>query len=288
MTMRRFAFLALLAVMVMAFAVPSFANTLTSATGDVTCSNYSLTFMFIDLAVGTSYTVNYTITLTPSSGPVVTITDSTGFIATSASQTITITKAIPTAIASGLAGPYTLSGSATLTSSGSTQHILFSPSTLSCVLGRFTGGGKEIDVGGAPMNIAVTQGLELDCDLNPSDNLEINWLGNQFHLENFTFAACSFVKKPAPPQAPVNTMNGQGTGRFDGTHGYTIVFTLVDNGEPGVNDTACFEIYSPANAPNLTGNPTCDALHSTDPGDILDLPSTNLTFGNIQAHPDQR
>jgi hypothetical protein len=287
MTIRRFALLALLAVMMMAFAVPSFANNLISATGDVTCSNYSLTFTFSDLAVGTMYTVDYTITLTPSSGTVVTITDSTGFTAVSAGPNqITVTKALGP-----LTQNYSASGTATLTSSGSTQTIVFTPSTVTCVtvLGRFTGGGKEIDVGGAPMNVKITEGLELDCDLNPSNNLEINWLGNQFHLEDFMFAACSFVRNPAPPKAPVNTMNGEGTGRYDQTDGYTIVFTLVDNGEPGVNDTVCFEIYSPAAAATLSlaGNPTCDTLHATDPGDILDLPSTHLTFGNIQAHPDQ-
>ena len=142
-------------------------------------------------------------------------------------------------------------------------------------------------MGGAPTNLKITVRLELDCDRNPSNNLEINWLGNRFHLEEFTFAARSFVDNPAPPKAPVNTMNGQGTGRYNQTDGYTNVFTPVDKGEPGVNDTVCFEIYSPAKAPNLTGNPSCDTLHSTGPDDILDLPSTNLTFGNIQAHPDQ-
>jgi hypothetical protein len=295
MTIRRSAFPALLAVMVMTFAAPSFANKITAATGDVTCSNYSLTFTFIDLKVSTPptpYTVEWSITLTPSSGPALTITGSTPLTATSASQTLgPVTTTFSKAFASALSGPYTVSGTATLIAPTltTTVDISFTPPTLSCVLGRFTGGGKEIDVGGAPMNVAITEGLELDCDLMGSQNLEINWLGNQFHLEDFTFAACSFVSNPAPPKAPVNTMNGEGTGKYDQTDGYTIVFTLVDNGEPGVNDTACFEIYSPAAAAtlNLTGNPTCDTLHSTDPGDILDLPSTHLTFGNIQAHPDQ-
>lgn len=293
MALRRFALPALLAVMVMVFAVPSFANDLTSATGVVSCANYSLTFSFANLAPGTSYTVDFTVTLTPSSGPAVVITPSPSgtftFTATSSTQTEgPISFTIPSSIANTLTGPYTLSGSATLTSSGSTQSIVFSPSTLSCATGRFTGGGKEIDLGGSPANVAITQGLELDCDLNPSYNLEINWEGNHFHLENFTFAACSFVNNPAPPRAPINTMDGQGTGRFDGVDGYTIVFTLVDNGEPGVNDMACFEIYAPGDAPDLSGNPTCQTLHGTSPGDVLDLPLTNLTFGNLQAHPDQR
>lgn len=292
MTIRRFAFPVLLAVMVMAFAGPSFANDLTSATGAVSCGNYSLTFAFANLAVGTSYTVDFTITLTPTSGSPVVITPSPfgsfTFVATSATQTEgPISFTIPKTIASSLSGPYTLSGSATLTSSTSTQSIVFSSSTLSCVLGRFTGGGKEIDVGGAPLGISITEGLELDCDLNPSFNLEINWSGNHFHLEDFTFAACSFVRNPTPPHAPINTMEGEGTGRWDGMGGYTIVFTLVDNGEPGVNDMACFQIYAPGDAPDLSGNPTCQTLHGTSPGDILDLPLTNLTFGNLQAHPDQ-
>src|ERR1700688_5201192 len=89
-------------------------------------------------------------------------------------------------------------------------------------------------VGDAPMNVAITQGLELDCDLNPSNNLEINWAGHHFHMLDFLSAVC--LDDPTihqqPPAAPLNTMIGVGTGRYDGVDGYTVKFTLIDAGEP--------------------------------------------------------
>jgi hypothetical protein len=64
-----------------------------------------------------------------------------------------------------------------------------------------------------------------------------------------------------------------GTGRFDGVDGYTVIFELVDNGEPGVGvDEASFLVYQTANPANVV------------------LPYTGLDFitgGNIQAHVDQ-
>ena len=84
------------------------------------------------------------------------------------------------------------------------------------------------------MNVAITQGLELDCDLNPSNNLEINWAGHHFHMLDFLSAVC--LDDPTihqqPPAAPLNTMIGVGTGRYDGVDGYTVKFTLIDAGEP--------------------------------------------------------
>jgi len=110
-----------------------------------------------------------------------------------------------------------------------------------------------------------------------------NWGGNQFHMENFTQAVCTFVNNPHPPNAPVNTMYGVGTGRYDGTSGFTVLFTLIDNGEPGRNDQACFRIYTTAPADVL--NTSCQ--NELTPGDILNFPASNLITGNIQAHPDQ-
>jgi hypothetical protein len=140
----------------------------------------------------------------------------------------------------------------------------------SCATGRFTGGGKELDLANG---VYVTQGLELDCDLNPSDNLEVNWAGNHFHMENFLSAFCSLVSNPAPPAAPINTMIGVGTGRYNGAEGYTVNFTLVDNGEPGHNnDEIAITIFQTSDPTNV----------------ILSFPLTTLVGGNLQAHPDQR
>lgn len=135
--------------------------------------------------------------------------------------------------------------------------------------GRFTGGGKEVVVD----VVTVTYGFEVDCDLHqPSNNLEINWGGNQFHMEDFTSAVCTLQGNPKPPKAPVNTIVGTGTGRYDGMEGYTVVFELQDNGEPSTNDQASFMVYQTGNPANV----------------VLNVPLQLVTSGNIQAHVDQQ
>jgi hypothetical protein len=143
------------------------------------------------------------------------------------------------------------------------------PSPLVCTAatGRFTGGGRDIELGG----LSITQGLELDCDLRHPNNLEINWAGHRFHLETFESVTCLLIGNPAPPVAPINEMIGLGTGRYDGVDGYTVAFTLIDNGEPGRSDRIAFSIYQTATPSNV----------------VLSLPLQLLTKGNLQAHFDQ-
>jgi hypothetical protein len=138
------------------------------------------------------------------------------------------------------------------------------------VNGRFTGGGHQVRIGDA----RVTRGLTIHCDLLLSNNLEVNWGGNQFHMtEHLTTVECS--DDPAiiqdPPPAPLDTLVGVGTGRYNGTDGYTIEFTLVDYGEPGRNDRAALRIYETADPANV----------------VLHVPLQVLTGGNLQAHFDQ-
>jgi hypothetical protein len=142
-------------------------------------------------------------------------------------------------------------------------------------IGRFTGGGKQVTLS----NVVVTKGFEVDCDLHePSNNLEINWSNpgesgsHHFHMLVFTAAICTFVKKPNPPTAPVNTIVASGTGRYDNVDGYTVQFELVDNGEPGSNDAAMFKVFETAN-PNHV---------------VLNAALQVITTGNIQAHVDQK
>ena len=143
------------------------------------------------------------------------------------------------------------------------------PSNCAPGTGRFTGGGKQVTVGG----VAVTKGFEVDCDLHqPSNNLEINWQGHQFHMTVFTSAVCTLTGNPNPPPAPVNNIVGTGTGRYDGTYGYTVVFQLIDNGEPGTNDMAAFMVYETANPSNV----------------VLNVPLEVISGGNVQAHVDQK
>jgi hypothetical protein len=135
--------------------------------------------------------------------------------------------------------------------------------------GRFTGGGKQVEVGPAK----VTRGLTIHCDLLLSNNLEINWdNGNKFHMgEHLQTIAC--FDNPAfdqsPPAAPLDTLIGRGIGRYNGVDGYGIVFTLIDKGEPGRNDQMGFIITAP------------------DGSVVLNVPVQTLTAGNLQAHYDQ-
>jgi hypothetical protein len=124
----------------------------------------------------------------------------------------------------------------------------------------------------------LTKGFEVDCDLHqPSNNLEVNWkdpsaVAHHFHMETFDSAVCTLNGNPVPPKAPVNTIVASGTGRFDGDLGFTVQFTLIDNGEPGTNDQAGFMIFETANPANV----------------ILAFPVMTVTTGNIQAHVDQK
>jgi len=136
--------------------------------------------------------------------------------------------------------------------------------------GRFTGGGHQLRVDG----VRITRGLTIHCDLLLSNNLEINWQGNQFHmLEHMETVACTDDPDihQAPPDAPLDTLVGVGLGRYNNQEGFTIEFTLVDGGEPGREDMAALNVYETA-----------------DPGNIiLDIPLQYMTGGNLQAHYDQ-
>jgi len=136
--------------------------------------------------------------------------------------------------------------------------------------GRFTGGGHQIRVGEA----RVTRGFTIHCDLLLSNNLEINWGGNQFHMEEH-IPPVTCTDDPnihqEPPVAPVDTIIGVGTGRYNGADGYTVEFTFIDAGEPGRNDQAALKVYETANTSNV----------------VLDVSLQPITGGNIQAHYDQ-
>ena len=152
---------------------------------------------------------------------------------------------------------------------GSSEVVVTPPESCGTGTGRFTGGGKEISAGG----IKITDGLTIHCDLKLSNNLEINWPGNKFHLTEHTFALCS--DNPAieqkPPKAPLDTLFGIGTGKYNNVDGYTIEFTLVDGGEPGTKDMIALKIYQTSNTSNV----------------VLNLPLQFVSGGNLQAHYDQ-
>jgi hypothetical protein len=136
--------------------------------------------------------------------------------------------------------------------------------------GRFTGGGSQVRIG----DVRVTRGLTIHCDLLLSNNLEVNWGGKSFHMtEHITTVDCSDDPNiiQAPPVAPLDTLIGVGTGRYNNQNGYTIEFTLQDYGEPGSNDKMAIKIYQTANPANV----------------VLNVPLQTMSGGNLQAHFDQ-
>lgn len=133
--------------------------------------------------------------------------------------------------------------------------------------GRMTGGGSIICPAPA---YRVTFGYELHCQLEQGaistpNNLEVNFsTGDHFHLTALTEAVCS-GPNATTPDAPFNTITGEGTGTLNG-QAATISFTLVDNAEPGAGaDTARFVI-------------------TTSSGTALSCGPRYLEGGNNQAH----
>lgn len=138
--------------------------------------------------------------------------------------------------------------------------------------GRMTGGGgQNVELNGG--SVYVTRGFTIHCDITLSNNLEINWPGNKWHIDKpLTLALCSDdpAVDPAPPPAPFDTFYGEGIGRLNGVDGALVQFTFIDAGEPG-------------------GRGDMAAIRVTDPNGqvVLDIPLSPLDNGNIQAHYDQ-
>jgi hypothetical protein len=129
-------------------------------------------------------------------------------------------------------------------------------------VGYFTGGGRvnlnqtEPSTNNAEISQRyddlpidkVTHGFELHCDSNSGpNNLEVNWLGYKFHLEQLENALCyddGTVNEP-PPQSNGNPNSrkptldvyyGEGFGRYEGQCGSYAKWVMDDNGEPGRAD----------------------------------------------------
>lgn len=128
------------------------------------------------------------------------------------------------------------------------------------VNGKMTGSGS-VDT--------VKLDFELNCNVDKkSNNLEVNWGKNKFHLESLTSASCSDdpAINPAKPSAAFDTYTGEGTGRYNKISGYTASWTFKDAGEPGMEDTVSILIKDPI------GNT------------VLEVKDTKLKDGNIQVH----
>jgi len=135
--------------------------------------------------------------------------------------------------------------------------------------GRMTGGGSQITIG----DVRVTRGFTIHCDITLSNNLEINWPDNKWHITKpLTMALCvdDPAVHPEPPPAPFDTFIGEGVGEWNGQPGSIVRFTFVDAGEPGgKNDRAQIMVWA------------------ADGSLVLNVPMSFLTNGNLQAHYDQ-
>jgi len=158
--------------------------------------------------------------------------------------------------------------------------------------GRMTGGGRV----NHPAGFHVTHGFELYCitlggggtlDLGPN-NLEVNWEGNQWHLEQLTKGGCADEGDPRPPRAPFNTYYGEGYGRYNQVSGAFACWRLIDNGEPGTNDTFKFRMWAPGvppNPANAQNDPAECPVPDAEP--VLSFGNLKLEVGNHQAHQPQ-
>ncbi len=116
----------------------------------------------------------------------------------------------------------------------------------------------------------VTHGCELHCRLTyKSNNLEINWKGNSFHMESLTSVSCSDDPSIGSKwsSAGFDTLTGNGVGRLNGVSGATVEFTFTDAGEPGTRDMASIVIKDRK-------------------GKVVLSVSGYLKNGNHQAHKD--
>jgi len=146
MNIRSLSLSALPAMLLIAFASPSYANFVTGATGTVTCSSYSLEFTGVDLDASVTYSVHFTFTLTPTSGPAITINGTVPIPAGTAGN-----FDVKTASSLGpLTGTYTAAGSATLFSGSNVQNtipILFTSVTVTCNPPSPLSGGDTATIG---------------------------------------------------------------------------------------------------------------------------------------------
>jgi hypothetical protein len=117
--------------------------------------------------------------------------------------------------------------------------------------GYFTGGGRVLtgsltDPTTGEELRKVTHGFQLHCNSESGpNNLQVNWLGNKFHLEQLVAAVCvddGSTNEPPPNPNPgknkptLDVYRGEGYGRYNGECGAYAEWVMDDNSEPGKED----------------------------------------------------
>jgi hypothetical protein len=128
--LRKLSFWGTLVISLAMCATPASAHVLKVARAAIhcTCNRSTIGVEASDLTVGADYVIDYTVVLTPTSGSAIAISSQILFTATATTETVSATiplGALP-------AGTYSLSGTATLTSSGSTVSITFITNPVTC------------------------------------------------------------------------------------------------------------------------------------------------------------
>ncbi len=155
--------------------------------------------------------------------------------------------------------------------------VFFKNRPIDMAPGRMTGGGGQVRLGTVTLDGRVTRGFTIHCDITLSNNVEINWPDNRWHIDKpLTSALCidDPAIHPEPPPAPFDTFIGEGIGRLNGVDGSILRFVFVDAGEPGgKSDRATINVWAPGDDPDVD-----DPVLSVD---------GFLDHGNLQAHFDQ-
>jgi hypothetical protein len=121
----------------------------------------------------------------------------------------------------------------------------------------------------------VTHGFQVR-PVGSHSSLQVNWNKQRFHLTDLTYFDGSedAAIDQGQPNAPIDTVYGEGVGTYNGKTAAVIQFTFVDAGEPGVNDVATYKI-----AIDVNGDGKFDG------GDTIVLDTSGkLLYGNHQAH----
>jgi hypothetical protein len=128
--------------------------------------------------------------------------------------------------------------------------------------GRLTGGGWIRTAGGKSHHQ-----VHLACTAADGGTLRINAPAGRFRLEHVDNALCVDDPglNPGGPKAGWEIHRGSGIGSFDGASGYTIEWTLTDEGEPGRSDGWSVVVRDPS-------------------GRVVLSEDSSLDGGNHQAH----
>jgi hypothetical protein len=113
----------------------------------------------------------------------------------------------------------------------------------------------------------VKHGFELQCDKTKSpNNLEVNWDNNNFVLGELKSEQCYDDQSidPKKPKATFDTIEGSGTGVYNGIDGATVSWKFTDAGKSAKDDIGSITIT------DVNGNVVLDIIG-------------NLQKGNYQA-----